>query len=107
MLAPGRGLEPSGFPLDVESQDGKGPWQPHTAKSPLFRTRVEADHALTRLPAFLEVAPEPHLLSCPMMLNIGRNIPATMVPTMPPRKTIIRGSMAAVRLSTASSTSRS
>lgn len=48
-----------------------------------------------------------HLLSWPMMLNIGRNMPATMVPTMPPRKTIIRGSMAAVRLSTASSTSRS
>lgn len=46
-------------------------------------------------------------LSWPMMLNIGRNIPATMVPTMPPRKTIMIGSMAAVMLSTASSTSRS
>lgn len=46
-------------------------------------------------------------LSCPMIENIGRNIPATMVPTMAPRKTIISGSMAAVRLSTASSTSRS
>ena len=48
-----------------------------------------------------------HWLSVPMMLNIGRNIPATMVPTIPPRNTIISGSMAAVRLSTASSTSRS
>ena len=46
-------------------------------------------------------------LSCPMMANIGRNIPATITPTIPPRNTIISGSIAAVMLSTASSTSRS
>lgn len=43
----------------------------------------------------------------PMILKRGRNIPATIMPTMTPRKMIMRGSMAAVRLATASSTSRS
>lgn len=46
-------------------------------------------------------------LNWPMMANIGKNIPATIVPTIPPKNTIISGSMAAVKLSTASSTSRS
>ena len=46
-------------------------------------------------------------LSVPMIENIGRNMPATMKPTITPRNTISIGSSAAVRLLTASSTSRS
>lgn len=46
-------------------------------------------------------------LNCPMIANIGRNMPATMKPTTTPRNTISIGSSAAVKPSTASSTSRS
>ena len=34
--------------------------------------------------------------NCPMMANMGRNMPATMNPTTPPRNTMSMGSRAAV-----------
>lgn len=91
----------------------------HVASSPsaTFCTATRADDTgSVRSPCFTPNAQSPpplsgfyknHEPSCPMIANIGRNIPATMNPTTTPRNTINIGSSAAVKPSTASSTSRS
>jgi hypothetical protein len=55
-----------------------------------------------RLELFIPVTCDPqpvtviYFESVPMIENIGKNMPATITPTMPPRNTIMIGSSAAV-----------
>ena len=63
--------------------------------------------SLRLLKSQAKIFPENQPPTAPAMLKIGRYMAITSPPIMPPRKHIINGSIAAVRFSTAWSTSSS